>query len=816
MKPSKGLLTSLLSVTGLVAGMLALATPAYAGTFTVTTTADSGTGSLRQAILDANANPGADVIGFALPGTGVHTISPASNLPLITDAVTIDGTTQGSSGAPVVELDGTNAGVTGTGLALEANGTTVRGLTINRFAYQQLLIDSANNTVASNFLGTDAAGTTGLAVGGFGTLRFRNGGSGNVIGGTAPSARNVIYGPVAIESGANNNSIQGNAIGVAADGSVLGGGGVRVTGATGNAIIGNAIAATSGLAIDLGGDGVTANDAGDADGGANNQQNFPVINTVAVSGGSATVSGILQSEAGKNYRVDFFRNRSVGCNSSGHGGGEAFLDSINVTTDLNGNATISGSNLGGVNAVLSGDVITATATDPSGNTSEFSSCVTATAPTAPGPPTGVHAGAGDASATVSWSAPASDGGSPVTSYGVYRTGGALMTTVSAPSTSAQLTGLTNGMSYTFFVKAQNANGDSVASANSDTVTPTAGEPPATSKSQTVAAGGTVSTGAAPTGANPTVTAVSVPGGGTVSIAESSTSDTPPGGGTFVGQQVDITAPDATPGNPLVLTFKYDASTVDASKPLKTYRTEGNGPETLVADCVGSPDALADGTPCVTGRTKNATTGDWTVKVNTASASRWRTSQPEGCGVGVSVGSTDYSPQSVTAIEGSCVQWTSIDTGTHAVTEKANVGPGSTPLFDSGALGNGATYSYNFAAAGTYSYHSLSSDPTTMTGTVKVPLKSSATSGGTATSITLTWSSATLPGYRFDVQYRFKAAGTASYGAWTTWMSNTTAVSAAFTANALKGAGTYQFRSHLENSGTLKASGYCPAKTITIR
>ncbi len=60
----------------------------------VTTTDDSGPGSLRQAILDANANPGTDTITFNIPGAGPHTIAPLTALPEITDPVIIDGTTQ--------------------------------------------------------------------------------------------------------------------------------------------------------------------------------------------------------------------------------------------------------------------------------------------------------------------------------------------------------------------------------------------------------------------------------------------------------------------------------------------------------------------------------------------------------------------------------------------------------------------------------------------------------------------------------------------------------------------------------------------------
>ncbi|MFN2384867.1 MAG: hypothetical protein ABR576_01010 [Thermoanaerobaculia bacterium] len=65
-----------------------------ATTFTVTNTADTGAGSLRQAILDANAAGGPDAIHFAIPGGGPHSITPVTVLPTISSPVTIDGTTQ--------------------------------------------------------------------------------------------------------------------------------------------------------------------------------------------------------------------------------------------------------------------------------------------------------------------------------------------------------------------------------------------------------------------------------------------------------------------------------------------------------------------------------------------------------------------------------------------------------------------------------------------------------------------------------------------------------------------------------------------------
>ncbi|MFQ5607639.1 MAG: hypothetical protein ACE5GA_06810, partial [Candidatus Zixiibacteriota bacterium] len=74
--------------------LVTLAGQAQAATYTVVNTTDAGSGSLRQAIADANANPGSDLIHFNIPGGGVHTIQPLTPLPTITDPVTIDGYTQ--------------------------------------------------------------------------------------------------------------------------------------------------------------------------------------------------------------------------------------------------------------------------------------------------------------------------------------------------------------------------------------------------------------------------------------------------------------------------------------------------------------------------------------------------------------------------------------------------------------------------------------------------------------------------------------------------------------------------------------------------
>ncbi len=229
---------------------LGTARPAHAADFTVTNTNDSGAGSLRQAITDANNSAGADTVKFSIPGSGVKTISLSSKLPDITEAVTIDGYTQpgakrntlstGTDAVLLIELNGQNAGALNAGLFIKASNTTVSGLVINRFSGTGIRVDdSSTNTtgvkIEGNHIGTDASGAQDLG-NGDGISLF--GTSSNTVGGLSPGARNVIsgngYGVDVIPSGApvpsdihdaSNNVILNNYIG---------------TNAAGNADLGNA------------------------------------------------------------------------------------------------------------------------------------------------------------------------------------------------------------------------------------------------------------------------------------------------------------------------------------------------------------------------------------------------------------------------------------------------------------------------------------------------------------------------------------------------------------------------------------------------
>jgi photosystem II stability/assembly factor-like uncharacterized protein len=188
--------------------------------FVVTNTKDNGAGSLRQAILDANANAGADTIIFNIPSTGVQTISPTSPLPVITEAVVIDAATQpGYAGTPLVELDGSTVGVSASGLRITGGNSVVRGLTINRFPDSGIaLLTGGNNRIEGNFIGTNAAGTVARPNRGGGITLSSS--SSNLIGGTTAAARNVISGNAysGISLIGASNQIKGNFIGTDATG----------------------------------------------------------------------------------------------------------------------------------------------------------------------------------------------------------------------------------------------------------------------------------------------------------------------------------------------------------------------------------------------------------------------------------------------------------------------------------------------------------------------------------------------------------------------------------------------------------------------
>ncbi len=208
-----------------------------ATTFGVTTTADSGMGSLRQAILDANITSGADTITFNIPGAGPYTLQPLSALPTITDPVVIDGTTQpGFAGFPIIELNGSTAV---NGLTLTSGDSTIKGLVINHFGNHGILItgsDANRNVITGNFIGTSTSGL--VAMGNGLGIEISNGASYNTVGGLTPDAGNLISGNTGngillYGKDTLGNKIQGNTVGLAFGGNTVlgnGGNGVEIVG----------------------------------------------------------------------------------------------------------------------------------------------------------------------------------------------------------------------------------------------------------------------------------------------------------------------------------------------------------------------------------------------------------------------------------------------------------------------------------------------------------------------------------------------------------------------------------------------------------
>ncbi|MBK8150444.1 MAG: hypothetical protein IPK58_20170 [Acidobacteria bacterium] len=221
-----------------------------------------------------------------------------------------------------------------------------------------------------------------------------------VIGGSLPGEGNLISGNVTgISVYSGNFSITGNRIGTDVSGSspipngrgirsiygfgTIGGiaagesntiafninAGVALEASASISVRGNVIHSNGGLGIDLGSSGVTPNDPGDADSGANSLQNFPVLALALSGGGNTTVQGTLNSKLSANYILDFYSSPT--CDASGFGEGSVYLGSSTVTTDA--------TNLSSFNAILPsvttiGQFVTATATDSQGKTSEFSQC----------------------------------------------------------------------------------------------------------------------------------------------------------------------------------------------------------------------------------------------------------------------------------------------------------------------------------------------------------------------------------------------------------------------------------------------------------
>jgi hypothetical protein len=219
------------------------------------------------------------------------------------------------------------------------------------------IFGNGGNTIQGNLIGTNAAGTGPLGNGLAGVQIF--------------SPNNTVGG---IDSNRTDSNNPANRI------AFNGGDGVKVNGdldnafAARNSILSNSIFSNGDLGIDLDGgtdpsnpdgDGVTANDAKDRDTGPNTLQNFPKLTFATTTVFGTTINGRLNSRPRKTFTIQFFASQKK--DPSGIDEGKTLLRSKTVTTDDKGNAFFSVAT-----SVLTGKVVTATATNASGNTSEFS------------------------------------------------------------------------------------------------------------------------------------------------------------------------------------------------------------------------------------------------------------------------------------------------------------------------------------------------------------------------------------------------------------------------------------------------------------
>jgi hypothetical protein len=277
-----------------------------------------------------------------------------------------------------------------------------------------IVIDTANgNKIQGNYIGTDVTGTK--AIGNWDGIDLVSSDAGspsnNVIGGTTAAARNIISGNprVAIRlHKANANLIEGNYIGTDVTGThaLSNGAGVIIeygstnsiggttkgagnviafnqatgviivgdyAGGVSNAIRENSIhdnySFVSPLGIDLGNDGVTPNDPHNPDNGPNRRQNYPVLKVASHTTG--TVTGTLNSAPNTKFSIEFFANKA--CDPYGYGQGQTFLGALVVKTLPSGAAKFTAT----LKKLKAGEFITATATDPESDTSEFSKCIKA-------------------------------------------------------------------------------------------------------------------------------------------------------------------------------------------------------------------------------------------------------------------------------------------------------------------------------------------------------------------------------------------------------------------------------------------------------
>ncbi len=296
--------------------------------------------SAERNVISGNAYEG---VVLSDPGTNSNTV--AGNY-IGSNAAGTAPLSNGSDGIDIINgaesnLIGTSG--SGAGVAAEANviaANTDLGVEIQGISSAA---NTTNNVVAGNYIGTNAAGATNLGNGASGIL-ISAGAQSNQVGGSTALANLIAY-----------NAQTGVA--------------VTGTGTTGDSIRFNSIYGNGSIGIDLGSDpqydGVQVNHAGTTS-GPNNLQNYPLI-TAATPGSSTVISGTLTSLASTTCTLDFYADTTP--DITFYGPGQTYLGSTSVTTNSSGTAAFTATLSA---ATTTGEWVTATATDPAGDTSEFS------------------------------------------------------------------------------------------------------------------------------------------------------------------------------------------------------------------------------------------------------------------------------------------------------------------------------------------------------------------------------------------------------------------------------------------------------------
>jgi parallel beta-helix repeat protein len=238
------------------------------GSLVVVNTNNEGPGSLRQAILTADATPGADAIVFAIRGTGPFLISPTSPLPPLNGPTRLDATTQpGYAGRPIVALLGGAAGPNANGLVLApgSGGSSIQGLAIGGFSGSGIVVGSNRDAIEGDYLGVDPSGGLGVPNGDDGITVVNA--TGTSIGGLTAASADLVSGNGGVGvrivgAGSSGNVIAGDRIGTNRDGTAAIGnaqGGIFLDGAPGTTIGLNQVSGNAGPGIVISGASAAGN-----------------------------------------------------------------------------------------------------------------------------------------------------------------------------------------------------------------------------------------------------------------------------------------------------------------------------------------------------------------------------------------------------------------------------------------------------------------------------------------------------------------------------------------------------------------------------